>query len=146
MYLIEYCLEMVENEYFEAIDEKEPDLLERMKQIVVVKMDFLSKYPEAINFIGTIILNDHIDEDLKSRIASLYETGYAKIYGNIDFTFFKEGMDDQKAFNLIRWSIEGYENELKRRLKGQDLSTMNYESYVEEFLGYINIMRTLFYK
>lgn len=146
LYLIEYCLEMVENEYFEAIDEKEPDLLERMKQIVVVKMDFLSKYPEAINFIGTIILNDHIDEDLKSRIASLYETGYAKIYGNIDFTFFKEGMDDQKAFNLIRWSIEGYENELKRRLKGQDLSTMNYESYVEEFLGYINIMRTLFYK
>lgn len=146
LYLIEYCLEMVEKEYLEAIDAREPDLLERMKQIVVVKMDFLSKYPEAINFIGTIILNDQIDTDLKSRIAELYEIGYAKIYGNIDDAFFKEGMDVQKAFNLIRWSIEGYENELKRRLKGQDLSAVNYDSYVEEFLDYIHIMRTLFYK
>ncbi|QFF97549.1 TetR/AcrR family transcriptional regulator [Psychrobacillus glaciei] len=146
LYLIEYCLEMVENEYFEEINSKEPDLLERMKQIVVVKMDFLSKYPEAINFIATIILNDQIDADLKSRIETLYETGYARIYGNIDYTFFKEGMDVQKAFNLIRWSIEGYENELKRRLKGQDLSAMDYDSYVKEFLDYINIMRALYYK
>jgi AcrR family transcriptional regulator len=146
LYLIEYCLEMVEKEYFEAIDDKEPDLLERMKQIVMVKMDFLSKNPEAINFISTIVLNDQIDSDLKSRITALYETGYAKIYGNIDYTFFKEGIDVQKTFNLIRWSIEGYENELKRQLKGQDLSAINYDSYAEEFLDYIKVMRTLFYK
>lgn len=146
LYLIEYCLKIVEEEYFSAIDANEPDLFERMKQIVVAKMEFLSKYPEAINFIGTILLNDQIDEEIKSRIESLHETGYAKIYGNVDLTFFKEDIDVQKAFNLTRWAIDGYENELKRRLKSQDLNELDYESHIEEFFSYLDMMRAWFHK
>lgn len=145
-YLIEYCLENVEEEYFGAIDGKEPDLFERMKRIVVVKMDFLSKYPEVINFIGTILLNDQIDADVKSRIEALHNDGYTKIFGNLDYSFFKEDMDVPKAFNLIRWTVEGYENELKLRLKDQDLSAINYESNIDKFFSYLDMMRTLFYK
>jgi len=145
-YLIDYCLVIVEEEYFGAIDGKEPDLFERMKRIVVVKMDFLSKYPEAINFIGTILSNDQIDADVKSRIEALHNEGYTKIYGNLEYSFFKEDMDVPKAFNLIRWAVEGYENEVKLRLKGQDLSKINYEPYIEEFFSYLDMMRTFFYK
>ncbi|MFJ8065409.1 TetR/AcrR family transcriptional regulator [Psychrobacillus sp. NPDC096426] len=146
LYLMEYCLKVVEEEYFSAIDENEPDLFERMKQIVVVKMEFLSKYPDAINFIGTILLNNQIDENIKSRIESLHETGYAKIFGKIDSTLFKEGIDIQRAFNLIRWSIEGYENELRRRLKGQELNELDYWPYIEEFYSYLDMIRTCFHK
>ncbi|TQR20589.1 TetR/AcrR family transcriptional regulator [Psychrobacillus vulpis] len=146
LYLFEYCLEMVEKKFFGAIDNGEPDLFERLKKIVLVKFDFLSKYPDAMNFIGTILLNDPIDENLTSRIAALHETGYAKIYGNLDYTLFKEEIDVPKAINVIRWSIDGYENELKQRLRGQNLSSLNYEPFIQEFFCYLDMMRTWFYK
>lgn len=99
-YLKEYCLVNVEEGYLGTIDGKEPDLFERMKRIVVVKMDFLSEYPEVINFIGTLLLNDQIDANVKSRIEALNNGGYTKIYGNLDYSFFKEDIDVPKAFHL----------------------------------------------
>lgn len=69
-----------------------------------------------------------------------------KLYDNIDKTLFWDDIDIDKAFQLIRWSIEGYQYELINRLKGQKMTSIDLDPYLEEFYEYVEILKTVFYK
>ncbi|MBS4179063.1 TetR/AcrR family transcriptional regulator [Lederbergia citrea] len=147
-YLIDYCLEITEQKYFELIDTSERDLFERLKKISNVKMEFLMKYPNAINFLATIFLQnfDQMDEELISRVEALQVIGHTKIYGNLDYSMFRDDIDAEKALKLVKWAFHGYEEELKLRLRDHDVTSIDYGPYFDEFFNYLDIMRTCFYK
>ena len=64
----------------------------------------------------------------------------------IDKTLFREDVDVDKAFQLIQWSIDGYQNNLLQQLKGKKLSDINFDPYWDEFFGYLAVLKTAFYK
>ena len=68
------------------------------------------------------------------------------LYENIDFSLFREDVDSKKAFELVQWSLHGYEESLKRRLQDQVISEIDYELYFEEFYEYVDVLKTAFYK
>ncbi|MEK3889143.1 TetR/AcrR family transcriptional regulator [Bacillus sp. FSL K6-3431] len=146
-YLIDYCIDITEQKYLKFIDTSERNVFERLKNISNVKLEFLMKYPNAINFLATIFLKnfDQIDPKLKSRIETLQEKSHAKIYGNIDFSLFRQDIDAEKTFKLIQWSFHGYEEEVKHRLRDQDMNSIHFEAYFEEFFDYLDMMKTCFY-
>lgn len=148
LYLIEYCIEIIDEKYLDLIDTRERDLFERLKEMSMTKLEFLMKYPDAMNFMATILFRnfEQLDERLKSWIVALQEKGNEKTYENIDYSLFREDIDAKKAFKLIQWTFKGYEEEMNSRLREQDLDTIDYESYWAEFYEYLAIMKTSFYK
>ena len=106
------------------------------------------KYPNAINFIATLLLKypEDLDSELKDRFETLQEKSYSILYGNIDLTLFREDIDPEKAFDLVKWAIHGYEDDLKYRLRGQVISTLDYDIFYKEFYDYLDVLRKAFHK
>lgn len=147
LYLIEYCIEMIEDKYFAFIDTTERDLFERLKKISNVKMEFLKEHPDSMNFMATLLVKDdvHIDGALTSRIEKLQKKGNDIIYGNLDDTLFRRDIDSKKALQLVQWTFHGYEEELKYRLRDEDITKIDYQPYFDDFFAYLDTMKTAFY-
>ena len=146
-YLVDYCIDIVEKEYLERIDYTNPDLFERLLAVSKVKWDFFMVHPEVINFISTLFVKnpDQMDDELKNRFQTLQEKWADVLYKNIDFSRFRKDIDPEKAFELIQWSLQGYEESLKSRLRDQVNSKIDYEMYFEEYYEYIAVLKTAFY-
>ncbi|MCM3612023.1 TetR/AcrR family transcriptional regulator [Planococcus sp. MERTA32b] len=147
-FLAEYSLDFVVEKYFSRIDLTETDFIERLKHTSQVKFQAQTENKNVFNFLGTFMLT--ADFDLPSHIQQKYEemrkTGNAMVYDNVDLSLFREDVDVQKAFKLIRWSIEGYQNELLQRLQGQNMASIDFDPYWEEFYEYLEILKKSFYK
>ncbi|MBY7142105.1 TetR/AcrR family transcriptional regulator [Virgibacillus sp. NKC19-3] len=148
LYLIDYAINIMINDYFSLIDTKESDFVERMKQIAQVKSNYYYHHPDVSNFIGNIYLDDQADlpEDLQKRLHDLQIRGYSLLYDNVDTSLFRDDVDVEKIYKVIRWSVEGYQNELMDFFKGQNISFINLEPYWQEFDEYLEMLKTTFYK
>lgn len=147
-YLIGHAINVITEEFFSLIDREEPDFIERLKQIARAKAAYLHENPNVSNFIASVFLNDEVKlpEDLESRLIETKKVGNSMLYENIDPTLFRDDVDVEKAFKLIQWSIEGYQNELMNRVKGQQMASIDLEPYWEEFYEYLDVLKTSFYK
>ncbi|MFD2922284.1 TetR/AcrR family transcriptional regulator [Halobacillus naozhouensis] len=148
LYLIDYAMNIMTKEFFSLIDTTEPDFIERLKQIARVKTKYYNENPDVSNFIATVFLNDEMEipENMEKRLADLQKSGNSMLYDNIDPTLFRDDIDVDKAFKLIRWSIEGYQNELMNHFKGQQIASIDLDPYWTEFYDYLDVLKTCFYK
>ncbi|EGL83826.1 transcriptional regulator, TetR family [Caldalkalibacillus thermarum TA2.A1] len=147
-YLVDYCLNYMTNNYLSLIDDSEPDFIERYKQAARIKMKVYAENPHVFHFLGNILLNQEVElpDNLAERLEHIRKLGYSKIYDNIDLTLFRDDVDADKVFNIIRWAMEGYEKDLLNRLKGQKLSSIDFKPYWDEFYEYLDVLKTSFYK
>src|SRR5690625_2571815 len=147
-YLIDYAVDTVEREYLSRINMEERNFIERLRQITEVKMTYYYENPNVSNFISNIYLDDEIflPDHLEERLAEMMENGVSKLYENIDYSLFRSDIDVEKAFQLIRWSMEGYQNDLLTKLRGQNIASLNLDPYWDDFYEYLNILKITFYK
>ncbi|MDQ0340502.1 AcrR family transcriptional regulator [Caldalkalibacillus uzonensis] len=147
-YLVDYCLDYVVNEYLNLIDERESDFIERYKQAAQIKMKVYTENPHVFHFLGNIWLNQEVElpADLAKRLEEIRKLGYAKIYGHVDYTLFRDDVDADKVFHIIRWAMEGYEKDLLNRLKGQKLTAIDWDPYWDEFFEFLDVFKKVFYK
>lgn len=85
-------------------------------------------------------------KELTANIENMKQAGYKLMYEGIDRSRFRKGADPEKVFHLIRWSIDGYQQELLARLTGQKLAEIDFAPYWEEFYGYLAILKKSFYE
>src|SRR5699024_8950882 len=149
LYLIDHCMEIIEEQYFNEIDTGEGDLFKRFTDMTKQKMRFLQTYPSAMNFMAKLLIQDVavFSEELKKRIENLQQKGYDMMYRNLDNSLFRDDLDAHKAMRLIQWTFHGYEEALKYRLRHEDvdMSTLDYQPYFDEFIDYLDVMKTAFY-
>ncbi|PKR77639.1 TetR/AcrR family transcriptional regulator [Halalkalibacillus sediminis] len=147
-YLVDYSLDITIHHYLEQIDTEEKDFIERLKQTSAIKMKTFLENPNVFNFMGTILLSkpDELPKNYHEKFEELQRIGFEKIYGDIDKSLFREDIDVDKAFQLIQWSMDGYQNEKKTQLQGQKMSEIDFEYYIEEFNEYLDLMKRTFYK
>lgn len=147
-YLINHSIDILMNKYINLIDAKDPDFIQRIKQSTEIKMKAFSKHPDVFHFMGTLLLNDEYElpEDLEKKIEKLKILSYSMLYDNIDTGLFHDHIDPNKAFHLMRWFIDGYQNDVINRLKGKKMTEINWDPYFEEFYEYLGILKKAFYK
>lgn len=146
-YLIEYSLDIVVNEYLKQVDTGETDFIERLKQAAQVKMKAQLENKQVFNFLGSFVLAKEVEMPLhlQKKYAELNTLAAALMYEGIDKSLIRKELDADKAFQLIRWSIEGYQNELLQRLEGRKISAIDFGPYWQEFYGYLDILKNSFY-
>lgn len=147
-YLIEYSLDVVVNDYFKQVNTGETDFIERLKQAAQVKMKAQLENKQVFNFLGNFVLAKEVEmpQHLQKKYTELNSLAAALLYEGIDKSMIRKELDADKAFQLIRWSIEGYQNELLQRLEGSKMSSIDFGPYWEEFYGYVDILKKSFYR
>jgi len=139
-----FSIKEISNAIVEKLNWKEPDLLKRIKEIVIIKLDVCRKYPYLIGFSKRMNANKSIDE-----LKEIYEEYVPNIYGkvyykNIDFTLFKKDIEINEAMNILIWTFEKMgENYLNRIRGGEEI---NIDDISDEVDRYIKVLRKGFYR
>ncbi|MDE4084970.1 TetR/AcrR family transcriptional regulator [Planococcus maritimus] len=147
-YLVKYSLEFIQSQYLDKVDAGEPDLIERLTQLARLKMEAQAENEEVFKFSAAFLQEGepHLPKELTANIENMKQAGYKLMYEGIDRSRFRKGADPEKVFHLIRWSIDGYQQELLARLTGQKLAEIDFAPYWEEFYGYLAILKKSFYE
>ncbi|MFD2043302.1 TetR/AcrR family transcriptional regulator [Ornithinibacillus salinisoli] len=148
LYLVEYSLDIILKEFIGKIDTNETDFIERLRQIAKIKFENNQRYPSVLSFLGNIFIQEEweVSENLKQRYEEMMNIRHSILYDNVDTSIFRSDVDTEKAYKLIKWSIEGYQNELINQFKEKNLATTNMDPYWDEFYDYLEVLKTIFYK
>lgn len=150
VYLFDYAVQKTTKEFFERVDFDEPDMLNRYKGAILVKLSVMKDNPSIYEFITRVTIEDV--EELKpiidERVKEIAQSGYARLFSDIDYSLFKEGIDKQKAINIILWTLEGYSNSLlnKYRKTKMLLSDFDHDQILKEIDEYLYVLKTCLYK
>ena len=148
LYAYDFAIQTVMAEFFDLINLDEKDILERLRQIALLKMDLMEKHPMIFNFIAHASFPD--SEEVKNNIMEqrnkLTNDLYPKLFYDIDRTLFRGDIDVDMAISSIIFTIEGY----AQKEADPDKSTADYygeyDRYLSELERYIHLFRTSFYR
>lgn len=147
-YLVKYSLETIQSRFLDRVDGGEPDMIERLTQLARLKMEAQVENEEVFNFSSVFMQENDapLPDELAVKIGELKQTGYRLMYEGIDKSRFRKDADPDKVFHLIRWSIDGFQQELLAKLSGQNLAEIDFAPYWDEFYGYLAILKRSFYE
>jgi len=148
LYLVNYALEVIEEDFFQFIDHTERDLIKRFKKIAKIKFQFLLEYPDMMNFMAKVMIEDdfQITKELQQRMTEIHKQGHTIKYENLDLSIFRKDMNPDRVFKLIQWMATGHAEELQNPFKHTDVTAIDYQPYFDEFDMYLNDIKTAFYQ
>lgn len=144
LFLLDYVVEVIDKIYDE-VDWNETELFKRMKEIGLVKLKIMKKYPQAFDFLKSAGQEEAADvkPEVDKTGKYLVESGLGKGYKNIDFTKFRDDIDIQKTMNIISWTILSFAEQ--QRDKINSFEDIGMEA-LEEWDDYFDIMKRCFYR
>lgn len=147
--LTRFVIHMLCDAIVEKIHWEEPDLFERLKQGVIVKLEVSRVYPHAFDFIKNIVAYKQIGSI--ERVFELYkgygldlEQMYKDFYTrNVDYSRFRDQTTIAETINIVRWSLEKYTEEQLLAL-GEE-KKLDFSKTAEEINHYVDILKDAFY-
>ncbi|MCL2634516.1 MAG: TetR/AcrR family transcriptional regulator [Oscillospiraceae bacterium] len=141
-------IDIMKNNYFDLINFELTDILDRIWQMSLLKMDLSQKYPLLFDFAAAAYMNEQ--ENPGGKFNEMYKEIQASVamnaFKNIDTSIFKDDIEPQKIINIIWWTLMGYANAQVDRTKSISSYKSEYERYLSEMEEYFNIFRKIFYK
>jgi len=147
-FILKNACEMIYNEYLVLIDLQQKDLIEKMWQMTLLKMDLSYKHPALFEFLAKsyVELQENPNEEFTEYFNKTRSVAVEKALADVDGSLFKEGIDAKKAANIVLWTLNGYSTSQI----GADMSMEDYQKeyarYIEELKEYIDILRKTLYK
>ena len=127
------------------INWQDSDVFLRIKKVVMSKFKVFLKYPYMADFTA-IAFEGQSSEEILDIVPNFPFTLTEDIYSkNIDYTLFKEDIDIERSINILKWTLEGYTDQLIELIKLSN-SKFNLAKIEEEILIYIEILKKAFYK
>jgi TetR/AcrR family transcriptional regulator len=148
LFLFQYAVSTILQEYYAQIDMKERDLLKRLRNAFLLKLKLTHKYPAIFNFVATAFFEK--DPAVAGKIHKvadeLYYDAHHEIVKDIDPSLFKENMNIQKSVEIILFTLRGYSESQASPEKCVEDYSNEHERYIKEMDEYIAVLRTAFYK
>lgn len=140
-----FSIKVVTDEIVNKMDWNQQDIFLRLKEISLIKFKLLEEYPYLTDFSFVVFQDKTADEIMQIEPGFPLEL-YSKIYThNIDFTLFKDNIDQKKAIDIVRWTIEKYGDDFRGRVKTESIE-FDYKQIEEEIYSYIDMLKKCFYK
>ena len=148
IFLYDYCLDIVNQEYFDQINLHEKDIFERLRQTYLLKIQLLKKYPWIFDFIRVAVFTDSemVKEEIEKRRKMVEASSFERFYGDIDTSGFRSVLDIEKAKQLIFWAVGGYADQILEQFKSLDIKEFDFDKIRTEFDGYLDELRKTYYK
>ena len=148
LFLYDYCMEILEAEYFSKVDINEKDLFVRLRQTSLLKIRVMQKHPWIFDFIKVAALthSEAVNKELDERRKRFEKNSLIRFYNNIDTSKFRENIDVEIAKQLIFWAIGGYAENVLSRVKESKVESIDFDEIQSEFDGYLEELRKVYYK
>lgn len=142
-FLLHYALGTVNSEYDKVIL-KSNDFLENIWRVSKLAADLMFRYPVLYSFLA----RSYFSTDGVEGIPNIRPTEklIQKIFKQSDKSLFRDDIDIEMAQNLILWAMNGYANSISAYGSDIEKYQKNYNPIMQEFEGYLNILRKIFYK
>lgn len=126
----------------EQANRREPDLIERLKQISRVKLGFMEQYPALWDFLFAAYYEDHPDvaPTIRERNAALVQAGMDGSGAGIDWSRLRPGVSPQEAVQLVTWLADGFVRQYSR--EGRPLD----QTAFARFDACLDLLRTGLYR
>lgn len=148
LFLFDYFIDVITNEFYQKVDLSETDFFERIKQASFIKMELLKKFPDIFHFLETAYMEDSaaLKMELDERKKELTAVNMNKIFEGINFSKFRDDVDVLKAVKIITWTFESLGNEEVQRVKALNLPEIDYKLIFAEVNEYTEFLKKCFYK
>lgn len=148
LFLYDHLIGLFSEEIYAKIDWNDKDLFSKYRQVALIKLELFQKHPAMFQFLKTVVTEDapDVNDELEKRQQELLKSSYQKLFTDIDYSKFKDGIDIKKAMNIIFWTMEGFSYQQQEQLKLQLLDEMNLEEVIAEMDSYLEMLRKSFYK
>lgn len=148
LFLYDYCLEILEREYFARIDVQEKDIFERLRQTCLLKIQVMQKYPWIFDFVRVAVFTNSsaVKDELDKRRKKVEDSSFERFYSDINTSRFRSELDVDKAKQLIFWAVGGYAGQILEQVKSSDILEFDFEKIRTEFDVYLNELRKAYYK
>ncbi|MCT8975300.1 TetR/AcrR family transcriptional regulator [Clostridium sp. CX1] len=148
IFLYDYTLEILMNEFFGKIDLDEKDILKRLQQVLLTQFMLVNKYPDMLDFVKTANFedSDEVKNDMELRNKEYLIDAYSKVLNNFDTSKFKENIDIKRAVDVIVWTMEGFVSKEKEKIKDHSITNLNFDEILSEVNIYFELLKSSFYK
>lgn len=148
LFLYDYSLDVVTKEFFEKVDFSERDLFTRFRQMSLLKLELIKKYPEMLDFVLTAYLEEstEVKSELNANNMERLNSIYIRIFQDIDTTRFKDGIDVKRAIQIFTWTMEGYSLQKQKELKIRHYDEIDADEMFREIDIYVDLLKGCFYK
>ncbi|MCI1945735.1 TetR/AcrR family transcriptional regulator [Clostridium luticellarii] len=148
LYLYDYSVKTLMNEFYGKIDLSERDILKRLRQVIVMEFALIGRYPDMLDFVKSAYFEEsgEVKDDLDIRNRNYIASGSSKVLQNIDVSKFKNEVDTARAIRVIMWTLEGISAREREKLKVYSLNKLNYDDLLVELDSYLDLFRSTFYK
>jgi len=148
LFLHDHFLDIFMEEIHAKINWSEKDIFKRYGDIARLKFEVYQKYPEMFSFIKNVYSEDatEVRADLERRKKELLSKGYQDLFGDIDISKFKEGIDIKRAINIIYWTMEGFSYQYQGSMASIQLDQIDIEELIAAMNLYSETLKQGFYK
>lgn len=148
-YLVDYSVRFIMDEYIKWLDPAETDFIEKYRRAAQAKLEAYAKNKHVFHFLGNLYLHEDqhaLTDTLRQRLDETMSQAMTLIFSNVDTSLFRDDVSADHVLKIIRWSIEGFQNELMERLKEEPLLSIDKAPYWAEFYDLLSALRHVFYK
>jgi AcrR family transcriptional regulator len=147
-FLLWYAFDVMVREYADMINLEQRDIIERLRQMILLKWDLGYRYPDLSEFLLAAYTRER--DDPSDQFAEMFQAIQAdlggKLMADIDTSLFREDIDAGMAVNSIQWSLFGYSNSKVSAGKNFSDYQEEYQRYLDELDQYFLMFRKVFYK
>ncbi len=144
----EYAIGLVIAEFYDLVNLEQRDILERWRQIALLKMDLMREHPMIFAFIASASFPDggKVKESVLRQRQKLEAELYPNLFYDVDRSLFREDVDVDTAIHVILYTIEGYAQAQADPAKSSQDYYGEYPRYLADLEHYIAFFRRQFYR
>ena len=142
----EYAAQAVISELFGLVNLEERDILNRWRQIALLKLDLLQKHPRILQFLSRLPDSPEVSEGVTELQGRLSEGLSPKLFENVDRSLFREDIDADDAIRVIAYTIESYAQDQFDPGKSAEEYYAEYDRYLSDLDRFVRLFRICFYR
>jgi hypothetical protein len=151
--LIDYALKTIENEYFNLVNFNQPDILESLWQLSLLKRELVLHFPDIFEFLTGIYIEANVKNGFNKEKLELFkekqQNVLAKVIASADQSKFRDDIKPDTGIKLIMWALNGFaESHVTAFTEDSDgyLAGENYDRYMDDYREILDVLRKCFYK
>lgn len=145
--LYTHAREVITSELYENVNFGDTDVLNRMTQATIVKVQSYISHPLFMQLFDKFPLVE--DQEIIDRLNHLnkriQEETYVKIFGNIDFYAFDEALNVDRCLQVVRWTVDRLSMEWQAQ-QNQSNKAPDFEVLKQNITHYLELFRDAFYR
>lgn len=144
-YSTDFMMEYVMEKYAENHIGRKEDPFDKIMHMGLIKIRMAYEFPSLYKLVLGAFTHTPagVQKEIQASYNKVYREGMAMLFKEIDTSRFREGINKDKALELILFSLEGVSNKYLKMYKNipEDRILTEIEAIIQEYTEYIEILK-----